>query len=112
MASNDNKPRLPGEAFILYFGEHLTGYFLFSLRCFDIPVDAPVRLKFTFGETLAEVAEPIDPYSGSLTRSWFQDETVNVDDVPQTVRLPRRYAFHHVKVSVKSFPVRVRGSLP
>ena len=102
VASIYNKPLLSGEVFILDFGEHLTGYFSFSLRCFDIPVDAPVRLKFTFGETLAEVAEPIDPYSGSLTRSWFQDETVNIDDVPQTVRMPRRYAFRYVKVSVVS----------
>ncbi len=97
-----NKPLHSGESFLLDFGEHLTGYFSFSLRCFDIPVDAPVRLKFIFGETLAEVAEPIDPYSGSLTRSWFQDETVNIDDVPQTIRLPRRYAFRYVKVSVVS----------
>ncbi len=102
VASIYNKPLLSGEAFILDFGEHLTGYFSFSLSCFDIPVDAPVRLKFIFGETVAEVAEPIDLYSGSLTRSWFQDEIVNVDDVPQTVRLPRRYAFRYVKVTVVS----------
>ena len=97
-----DRPLASGDHFILDFGEHLTGYFGFSLRKFDTPIDAPVRLKFVFGETLAEVAEPIDPYSGSLTRSWFQDETVNVDDVPQTVRMPRRYAFRYVKVTVAS----------
>jgi len=95
-----NRPLLPGDGFILDFGEHLTGYFTFSLCSFDIPVDAPVRLSFVFGETLAEVAEPLDPYSGTLSRSWFQDETVNIDDVPQTVRMPRRYAFRYVKVTV------------
>jgi len=95
-----NRPLLPGDSFILDFGEHLTGYFTFSLRRFDIPVDAPVRLSFIFGETLSEVAEQLDPYSGTLSRSWLQDETVNIDDVPQTIRMPRRYAFRYVKVTV------------
>jgi len=95
-----NSPLVPSDCFILDFGEHLTGYFTFSLCKFDTPIDAPVRLEFVFGESLAEVAESFDPYSGSLARSWFQDETVNVDDVPQTVRLPRRYAFRYVKVTV------------
>jgi len=95
-----NRPLLPGDSFILDFGDHLTGYFIFSLRKFEIPVDAPVRLAFVFGETLAEVAEPLDPYSGTLSRSWMQDEIVNIDEVPQTVRLPRRYAFRYVKVTV------------
>lgn len=97
-----NRPVAPGDGFILDFGEHLTGYFSFSLRSFGVPVDAPVRLEFIFGETPVEVAEPFEPYEGSLTRSWFQDEVVNVDDVPQTVQLPRRYAFRYVKVTVVS----------
>jgi hypothetical protein len=95
-----NRPLKPGESFILDFGEHQVGHFIFSMRRFDIPVDAPVRLSFVFGETPAEVAEPLDPYEGSLPRSWMQDETVNIDEVPQTVRLPRRYAFRYVKVTV------------
>lgn len=97
-----NRPLAPGDEFILDFGEHLTAYFGFTLRRFNIPVDAPVRLAFVFGETLAEVAEPFDPYTGGLSRSWLQDETVNIDDVPQAVRLPRRYAFRYAKVSVVS----------
>lgn len=97
-----NRPLMPGDSFILDFGEHLTGRFIFSLCRFNIPVDAPIRLTFIFGETLAEVAQPFDPYSGTLARSWLQDETVNVDEVPQTVRLPRRYAFRYVKVTVVS----------
>lgn len=95
-----NKPWNPGDSFILDFGEHLTGQLTFSLRRFDIPVDAPVRLRFVFGEFPAEVAEPFDPYDGTLARSWLQDEVVNVDDVPTTVTLPRRYAFRYVKVTV------------
>ena len=97
-----NKPLLPGDSFILDFGEHFTGQFIFSLRRFDIPVDAPVRLALIFGEVPAEVAEAFDPFPGTLTRSWMQDEVVNMDEVPQTVRLPRRYAFRYVKVTVVS----------
>ncbi len=97
-----NKPLKPGASFILDFGEHLTGQFVFSLRAFEIPVDAPVRLGLIFGEVPAEVIEPFDPYTGGLTRSWLQDEVFNFDDVPQTVTLPRRYAFRYVKVTVLS----------
>jgi len=99
-ASICNKPMVPGDSFILDFGDHLTGFFSLSLRHFDIPVDAPVRLELIFGEVPAEVAEPFDSYTGWLSRSWLQDEIVNIDVVPQTVRLPRRYAFRYVKVRV------------
>ncbi len=92
----------PGDSFILDFGEHMTGYAQLSLRSFDVPVDAPVRLTLTFGEVLAEVTEPFDPYTGGLTRAWLQDETVNIDVVPQIVRMPRRYAFRYLKVTVAS----------
>ena len=97
-----NKPLLPGASFILDFGEHLTGQLVLSLRAFDIPVDAPVRLALVFGEVPSELSEPFDPYAGSLTRAWMQDEVFNFDDVPQTVTLPRRYAFRYVKVTVVS----------
>ncbi|MCX7007370.1 MAG: hypothetical protein NTY53_09005 [Kiritimatiellaeota bacterium] len=97
-----NKPLKPGDSFILDFGDHLAGQFTFALRAFEIPVDAPVRLAFIFGEVPAEIAEPFDTYAGTLTRSWMQDEVFNFDDVPQTVTLPRRYAFRYVKVTVVS----------
>jgi alpha-L-rhamnosidase len=97
-----NRPLAPGDDFVLDFGEHFTGQLTISLRSFDIPVDAPVRLSLVFGEVPAEVAEPFDPYAGSRTRSWLQDEVVNFDDVPQTTTLPRRYAFRYLKVTVVS----------
>lgn len=97
-----NRPMLPGDGFILDFGEHFTGHFEFTLRHFAAPIDAPVRLSLIFGEVPAEVAEPFDPYPGGLTRSWLQDEVINIDEVPQTIRMPRRYAFRYVKVTVVS----------
>ena len=88
------------DGIVLDFGEHLVGFLHFRLQSTVGFADAPTRLKFTFGETLAEMAEPFDPYSGSLSRAWLQDETVNIDALPQTVRLPRRYAFQYVKIEV------------
>lgn len=101
-ASVCNRPLAPRDSFILDFGEHMTAHMVLALRRFDIPVDAPVRLSLVFGETPAEVAEPFDPYTGGLTRSWLQDEVVNIDEVPQTITLPRRYAFRYLKVTVVS----------
>jgi hypothetical protein len=95
-----DRPLIPGDGFILDFGEHLTGEVTLSLRAFGIPVDAPVRLALIFGEVPAEMAEPFDPYAGTLARSWLQDEVINIDEIPGTVRLPRRYAFRYVKVTV------------
>jgi alpha-L-rhamnosidase len=89
-----------GESFVLDFGDHRVGHLTLSLRRFDIAVSAPVRLKLIFGESLREVSESFDTYDGSLAGSWLQDEMINIDTVPQRVRLPRRYAFRYVKVNV------------
>lgn len=89
---------------VLDFGRHMTGYLTFSLKSLTRTPDAPLRLKFTFGETLAEVASPIDPYTGSLARAWFQDETVTVSVLPERVKIPRRVSFRYVKVEVTAVP--------
>jgi alpha-L-rhamnosidase len=89
-----------GDTFILDFGGHRTGYLSFRLLGVGRGVDAPARLRFTFGEVPTDVAEPLYPYKGGLSSAWLPDEVVNVDDLPQDVRLPRRYAFRYVKVEV------------
>src|ERR1700754_2686212 len=61
---------------IVDFGEHLTGYLTFSLKALKGTPDAPVRLRFTFGEVPSELAVPFDPYKGTLSRAWLQDEIV------------------------------------
>jgi alpha-L-rhamnosidase len=89
-----------GESITLDFGTHLTGHLTLSLRGEGRGVDAPARLKLTFGEVPGEVAEPLDPYKGWLSRAWLQDDVINVDVLPATLRLPRRYAFRYVKIDV------------
>ncbi len=89
-----------GDVFTLDFGGHRTGYLSFRLVGVGRGVDAPARLRFTFGEIPTDVAEPLYPYKGALSSAWLPDEVVNVEYLPQDVRLPRRYAFRYVKVEV------------
>jgi hypothetical protein len=89
-----------GDSAIIDFGRHLTGHFSFSMAGEGRGVDAPARLKLTFGEVPAEVAQPFDPYQGGLSRAWLQDEVINLDVLPAVIEMPRRYAFRYVKLEV------------
>lgn len=85
---------------ILDFGEHITGYFSFKITPSGRTPDAPVRLKITFGEVPSEIATPFEPYKGTLNRAWLQDETVDIMELPATVKISRRVAFRYVKIEV------------
>ncbi len=89
-----------GDVAIIDFGRHLTGHFSFSIAGEGRGVDSPARLKLTFAEVPAEVAEPLDPYKGGLSRAWLQDEVINIDVLPAIVEMPRRYAFRYVKLEI------------
>jgi hypothetical protein len=89
-----------GDQFILDFGGHRAGHFAFRLVGEGTGVDAPARLRLTFGEAPPDVAEKFDPSLGTMSTAWLPDEIINVDFLPQTVRMPRRYAFRYVKVEV------------
>jgi len=89
-----------GDSVIVDFEGHRTGYLSFRLTTEGREPDAPVRLRFTFGEVPTDVAEPFYPYKGELSEAWLPDELINVDYLPQIVRMPRRYAFRYVKIEV------------
>src|SRR5690349_15441300 len=89
-----------GDSVIVDFEGHRTGYLSFRLATEGREPDAPVRLRFTFGEVPTDVAEPFYPYKGELSEAWLPDEVINVDYLPQSVRMPRRYAFRYVKIEV------------
>jgi alpha-L-rhamnosidase len=89
-----------GDSVIVDFGGHRTGYLSFRLETEGREPDAPARLRFTFGEVPTDVAEPLYPYQGELSQAWLPDEIVNIDYLPQSVRLSRRYAFRYVKIEV------------
>lgn len=92
------------DCFILDFGEHITGYFSFSLSPQQVTPDAPARIKFTFGEVPSEMMTPFEPYTGGLSRAWLQDEIVTVMTVPDTITLSRRLSFRYVKVELLHAP--------
>ena len=48
------------------FGRHITGHLVLRLKTLGDVMDAPVRLKFFFGETPGEMNVPLDPWRGSL----------------------------------------------
>lgn len=82
------------------FGKHLTGYFSFHTRILTNCQDAPVRLKFTFAETPAELNTPFDPWKAGLSRAWMQDEIITLTQLGETVCIPRRMAFRYLKIEL------------
>ena len=86
----------------LDFGEHLTGYCTIRLKTTDRTWDAPTRLKMTFGEVPAEMNTPFDPFPGSLSRGWMQDETVEFMevDMDREITLPRRLSMRYLKIEL------------
>ena len=98
---NFYKTSLKGHApIILDLGDHYTGYVTFKVNHTGLPADSPVRLKLTFAELPAEVMTPFDPYTGSLSRAWMQDEIITVMRLPEVVKIPRRIACRYVKIEV------------
>ncbi|PYE45633.1 alpha-L-rhamnosidase-like protein [Paenibacillus barcinonensis] len=95
-----------GDEITLDFGQHLVGYVTLSLLNVRSNADAPLRLKLTFGEMPCEIGEDFATYEGWLSRSWLQDEIVNVDVLPGTITLDRRYAFRYLKLEVLETSIR------
>ena len=89
-----------GDTLIVDFGGHRTGYLSFRLETVGRPADSPARIRFIFGEVPPDVAEPLYPYRGQLSESWLPDELHNFDDLPRSIRLPRRHAFRYVKIDI------------
>jgi hypothetical protein len=65
----------------------------------DVYIDAPVTLKIRFCECEREISDDFDDYHGTLSRSWLEEDTVNID-FPGLYKMPRRYAARFVKITV------------
>ena len=96
-----NRPLSPGDEFIFDFGEHVVGRLNIDLVDFGRAVDAPVRLRLSLAEMPCELAEDADGTNPSISKAWYQNETVTFDDVPSSNALPRRYAFRYARVKVE-----------
>jgi alpha-L-rhamnosidase len=89
-----------GDQVILDFGSHRVGYLSFHLGVEGVNVDAPARLRLTFGEIPYDVTENLHPCKTWISTSWLPDEIINVDWLPTDVELPRRYSFRYLKIEV------------
>lgn len=102
-----------GGSLLLDFGTHLVGRITLALDCRrddDLSPDSPLLVEFKFAEVLSELEER--PYSGGMSRSWFQHETVHIDNPLEAFTLPRRYAFRYAKITFTantSYSVRYAG---
>jgi len=87
-------------AVTLDFGRHMTGYLTIRLRTIDRVQDAPLRFRLTLGEVPAELCTPYDPYPGSLSRAWLQDEVVTVPFIEEGITVARRLAGRYLKIEL------------
>ncbi|HBV51021.1 MAG TPA: hypothetical protein DEF06_01935 [Clostridiales bacterium] len=88
-----------GDSFTLDFGTHLVGYFQIRFET-DREPDSPLKIIFRFAEVPCELEIDVDQknYRGSLSSTWFQQETVNMDNPTELLCLHRRYSFRYVQV--------------
>lgn len=89
-----------GMSFILDFGEHYTGYFSIAINSKGSHQDSPLTLFIRFAEIPAELEADSDAYDGWLSKSWIQEETLHLDNLPEKLELKRRYSFRYVKIQV------------
>ena len=73
-------------------GEHLVGQPEFGFGSAGNPPDSPLRIRIRVSELPAEAADPDRSITGSISSCWHQDETVTLDEIPTTYRMPRRLA--------------------
>ena len=63
-------------------------------------MDAPCRLRLTFGESPFDVVLGMDNVNTWISTAWLPDEIINIDTCPQTIKLPRRYSFRYLRVQI------------
>ncbi|RMJ16457.1 hypothetical protein CDV36_003877 [Fusarium kuroshium] len=86
--------------FVLDFGIHMVGYLSFRISCFGANMDAPCRLRLTFGESPLDVTMSMDGVETWLSKGWLPDEIINIDVCPDDVQIRRRHAFRFLRVQV------------
>lgn len=86
------------DSFTLDFGRHLTGHFTLRFRTLNRVQDGPVRLRCSFSELPAEMNTPLDPFPGTLSRAWMQDEVITIFDITAPVTIERRLSGRYMKI--------------
>ncbi|KAK4956667.1 hypothetical protein LTR10_006194 [Elasticomyces elasticus] len=89
-----------GDDFVLDFGTHRVGYLHFRLEAEGVNIDAPTRLKLTFGEIPPDVVEDLQPCHTWISTSWIPEEVMTIDWPPQSVTIARRHSFRYLRIQV------------
>ncbi|KAK1975986.1 alpha-L-rhamnosidase [Colletotrichum cereale] len=89
-----------GDEFILDFGIHMVGYISMKLESRGSHMDAPCRLRLTFGESPLDVTLGMDDVKTWISTSWLPDEIINIDMCPKLVSLSRRFSFRFLRIEV------------
>ena len=97
-----------GDQIVLDFSEHLVGFVTLSFETVGSHPDAPAWLDLQLAEREQELSERVEDYHGWVSASWVQQERIHLDTFPCTVRLPRRYAFRYLKISVLGISSKFR----
>lgn len=88
------------DEFILDFGIHLVGHVSFRIEAEGLNIDAPCRLRLSFGESPFDVTRGFSDVETWISTSWLPDEVINIDFMPEDVHLPRRYSFRYVRFEI------------
>lgn len=88
------------EHMIFDFGLHMVGRVNFTITAHGLNIDAPCRLRITFGETPLDVSEGMENVKTWISTSWLPDEIINVDYFPQTILMPRRHACRYIRFDI------------
>ena len=97
-----------GASVLFDFREHLVGYLTLRFSTEGSHPDAPAWIELQFAEREQEFSENTDQYHGWVSKSWIQQERIHLDTFPCRVRLPRRYAFRYLKISVLGISTKYR----
>ena len=93
-----------GDSFILDFGEHHVGFLSFEMYIENNYCDSPTSLRILAAELPYELTYDASKFHGTLSQGWIQEEFFKTDELPATVKLPRRYAFRYLLVQVGACP--------
>lgn len=88
------------ESMVLDFGDHHVGHFSIQVDSVGSQMDAPLSLKIKFAETIDELQKKAEEYNGWLSSSWIAEELIHLDVLPVSLKLPRRYSFRYVEITV------------
>lgn len=98
-----------GDSMVIDFGDHYVGNLSFTLSKVDNYIDAPVKIRFRFGEIPMEIYRDFSEYEGWISGSWLQEE-IAIVDFPGNITLPRRYCFRYMEMTVLETPQKIKLS--